>query len=191
MKQCSSMRALGRTAALHPEPDIVRQPKPLDRLAGSLRLNPQNSLTRYWRKRDSNYLRAVDRRVCRKVVRADPSCRIPAEDSWRTSAAAPSPNDIRSALAKTQHKMAPSVRLLRVPGTKGSNLSSSSDESGANLSRAGIRLSRSRSHDRALGLEPRQLAPVRRQRRYIDALPVSLQSEAYSSSPFVKHGAGG
>ena len=61
-----------------------------------------------------------------------PSCRIPAEDSWRTSAAAPSPNDIRSALAKTQHKMAPSVRLLRVPGTKGSNLSSSSGESGTN-----------------------------------------------------------
>jgi hypothetical protein len=57
-----------------------------------------------------------------------PSCRIPAEDSWRTSAAAPSPNDIRSALAKTQHKMAPSVRLLRVPGTKGSNLSSSREE---------------------------------------------------------------
>ena len=61
-----------------------------------------------------------------------PSCRIPAED-WRTPAAAPSPNDIRSALAKTQHKMAPSVRLLRVPGTKGSNLSSSSGESVANL----------------------------------------------------------
>jgi hypothetical protein len=58
-----------------------------------------------------------------------PSCRIPAEDSWRTSAAAPSPNDIRSALAKTQHKMAPSVHLLRIPGTKGSNLSSSSGES--------------------------------------------------------------
>ena len=36
-----------------------------------------------------------------------PSCRIPAKDSWRTPAAAPSPNDIRSALAKTQHKMAP------------------------------------------------------------------------------------
>jgi hypothetical protein len=76
-------------------------------------------------------------------------------------------------------------------GPNGSNPLSSSGESGANLSRAGIRLSRSRSHDRALGLEPRQLAPVRRQRRYIDALPVSLQSEPYSASPFVKHGAGG
>ena len=29
-EQCSSMRALGRTAALHPEPDIARQPKPLE-----------------------------------------------------------------------------------------------------------------------------------------------------------------
>jgi hypothetical protein len=77
LKQCSSMRALGRTAALHPEPDIVRQPKPLDRLAGSLRLNPQNSLTRYWRERDSNYFRAVDRRVCRKVVWADRHAQFP------------------------------------------------------------------------------------------------------------------
>jgi hypothetical protein len=71
------MRALGRTAALHPEPDIVRQPIHLDRLAGSLRLNPQNSLTRYWRERDSNYLRAVDRRVCRKVVRAHRHAEFP------------------------------------------------------------------------------------------------------------------
>jgi hypothetical protein len=31
----------------------------------------------------------------------------------------------------------------------------------------------------------------RRQRRYIDALPVSLQSEAYSASPFVKQGPAG
>ena len=70
------MRALGRTAALHPEPDIVRQPKPLG-ASRVLRLNPQNSLTRYWRERDSNYLRAVDRRVCRKVVRADRHAEFP------------------------------------------------------------------------------------------------------------------
>ena len=128
LKQCSSMRALGRTAALHPEPDIVRQPKPLEASRVSSPKSPKftDSLLEGTRFELSSRCRSSG---LPQGGSGGPSCRIPAEDSWGTSAAAPSPNDIRSALAKTQHKMAPSVHLLRVPGTKGSNLSSSSSES--------------------------------------------------------------
>src|SRR5271168_1021950 len=132
LKQCSSMRALGRTAALHPEPDIVRRPKPLDRLAGSLRLNPQNSLTRYWRERDSNYLRAVDRRVCRKVVGADRHAEFPRKIVGGLRRRRPRRTTSGRRWRRRSTRWLHSVRLLRVPGTKGSNLSSSSGESGTN-----------------------------------------------------------
>ena len=99
LKQCSSMRALGRTAALHPEPDIVRQPKPLEASRVSSPKSPKftDSLLEGTRFELSSRCRSSG---LPQGGSGGPSCRIPAEDSWGTSAAAPSPNDIRSALAK-------------------------------------------------------------------------------------------
>jgi hypothetical protein len=60
-------------------------------------------------------------------------------------------------------------------------------ESGANLSRAGIRLSRSRSQDRALGLESRQFAgsaiPAYAGGRPIATGPASLPPSSRTSAP--------
>jgi hypothetical protein len=118
-------------------------------------------LTPCWRRMDSN---------CQFRDASQPPTAVNDDSSRRRNSSIGLPRPTTARMIPPRRRSigpnsAEASKLLPISrGTGSSNPFPSSGESCANLPRAGIRLSRSRSHDRA----GPGTAPVRRQRRYIE-----------------------